>query len=228
MSVSQKFHTVQNICRGVILPCEMYSIDYQIFYIQIQCFENSICFILLHRILSEFILGQQKEIFVNRSKVGSHEGLVWRQISVGHAPSLADWPFDHSVHFLFPKCILSKKIQMQKKSCLKNCSSKLILGSKITGPVFSTREKRLLFKLRSRTLYVKCYFPGKYGDLWCISCGLFQETQGHLLQCPEINKKLQYLNLELSTVNENFISGLQKNSRSLLICTVKYWKSEKS
>ena len=82
--------------------------------------------------------------------------------------------------------------------------------------MFSTREKRLLFKLRSRTLDVKCNFPGKYGNLLCISCGLFQETQAHLLQCPEISKELQYLNLKLSTVNENFIYGNIKEQQMIV------------
>ena len=98
--------------------------------------------------------------------------------------------------------------QKTKHSKLKFMNTKeLKTAEYIKSPVFSTREKKLLFKLRSRTIDVKCNFPGKYGDLWCISCGLYQETQGHLLQCPEIIKKLQYLNLKLSTVSENFIYG---------------------
>ena len=56
----------------------------------------------------------------------------------------------------------------------------------IQSPLFSTKEKELLFKLRSKTLEVKQNFPGQYGSPWCLSCGLFQETQSHLLQCPEI------------------------------------------
>ena len=107
--------------------------------------------------------------------------------------------------------------QKTKHSKLKFMNTKeLKTAEYIKSPVFSTREKRLLFKLRSRTLDVKCNFPGKYEDLWCISCGLSQETQGHLLQCPEINKKLQYLNLKLSTVSENFIYGTVKEQQIIV------------
>ena len=49
---------------------------------------------------------------------------------------------------------------------------------------FNTREKQLLFKLRSRTLDVKQNFKNQHKTPWCVSCGLFQETQSHLLQCP--------------------------------------------
>ena len=104
-----------------------------------------------------------------------------------------------------------------KHSKLKFMNTKeLKTAEYIKSPVFSTREKRLLFKLRSRTLDVKCNFPGKYGDLLCISCGLYQETQFHLLQCPEINKELQYLNLQLSTVTENFVYGTIKEQQIIV------------
>ena len=58
---------------------------------------------------------------------------------------------------------------------------------------FNTKEKQLLFKLRSKTLDVKQNFKGQNKNPWCSSCGLFQETQSHLLQCPELVTNLQYL-----------------------------------
>ena len=72
---------------------------------------------------------------------------------------------------------------------------------------FSTREKRLLFKLRSKTIYVKKNFPGLNKDEWCVSCGLFPESQSHLLQCPELVVHLGYLSWKTSTLNGNFIYG---------------------
>ena len=77
----------------------------------------------------------------------------------------------------------------------------------IQSPLFSTKEKELLFKLRSKTLEVKQNFPGQYGSPWCISCGLFPETQSHLLQCPEIVLKLKTINKKFSKLNENMIYG---------------------
>ena len=77
----------------------------------------------------------------------------------------------------------------------------------ITSPRFSLIEKQLLFKLRSRTLDVKENFRNKDKDPWCISCGLARETQSHLLECPEILKKLGYLADKNTKYEENFIYG---------------------
>ena len=72
---------------------------------------------------------------------------------------------------------------------------------------FTTIEKQLLFKLRSYTLDVKQNFKGQHKNPWCSSCGLFQETQGHLLQCPALVTNLQYLSGKRSKLNENFVYG---------------------
>jgi hypothetical protein len=77
----------------------------------------------------------------------------------------------------------------------------------IKDPRFNTRKKQLLFKLRSKTLDVKQNFKNQNQNPWCTSCGLFQETQGHLLQCPALVKNLQYLRGKTSILNEKFIYG---------------------
>ena len=77
----------------------------------------------------------------------------------------------------------------------------------INSPRFSLEEKQLLFKLRSRTLDVKANFRNQYKDHWCISCGLSLETQSHLLECPEILKKLGYVVDKNKKHNENLIYG---------------------
>ena len=46
---------------------------------------------------------------------------------------------------------------------------------------FTTFEKQLLYKLTSKTLDVKQNCKGLNNNLWCTSCCLFRETQGHLL-----------------------------------------------
>ena len=72
---------------------------------------------------------------------------------------------------------------------------------------FNTKEKQLLFKLRSKTLDVKQNVKGQNKNPWCSSCGLFQETQSHLLQCPELVKNLHYLRGKTSKLEENFVYG---------------------
>ena len=86
----------------------------------------------------------------------------------------------------------------------------------IESPDFSTFEKRLLFKLRSRTIEVKQNFPSAHRNPWCISCGLFPENQSHLLQCPALVVKLNYLAGKTAKLNENFIYGNQKQQQIIV------------
>ena len=87
----------------------------------------------------------------------------------------------------------------------------------IKSPRLSHKEKKLLFKLRSRTLDVKQNFRNQNNDPWCISCGLFQETQSHLLQCPALAPKLNYLT-DNNSINENDIYGsLEKQEKIVKI-----------
>ena len=71
----------------------------------------------------------------------------------------------------------------------------------------NTKNKQLLFKLRSRTLDVKKNFCGTNENPMCTSCGLSEETQGHLLQCPPLVKNLKYLRGKTSKLDENHIYG---------------------
>ena len=88
----------------------------------------------------------------------------------------------------------------------------------IQSPRLSHKEKILLFKLRSRTLDVKGNFKNQHKDLLCISCGLFEETQNHLLRCQEIVKKLSYLDENHTNYDENDIfEGLEKQLKIVKI-----------
>ena len=72
---------------------------------------------------------------------------------------------------------------------------------------FSKDERELLFKLRSKTIWVKDNFRNAYldNDMLCDLCKLFPCTQAHPLQCPQlmttmiVDKKLN--------INDNFIYG---------------------
>ena len=80
---------------------------------------------------------------------------------------------------------------------------------------FTTREKRLLFKLRSKTLDVEMNFPGPNTSLWCTYV-LFPESQGHLLQCPAIVVHLGYLTGKTSKLNENHIYGTAEEQKVIV------------
>ena len=83
----------------------------------------------------------------------------------------------------------------------------------IDSPRLSLKEKQLPFKLRSRTLDVKDNFRNQHKDHLCISCGLFPETQSHLLECPEIVKKLGYVANKNENLDENFVCGCQEEQK---------------
>ena len=77
----------------------------------------------------------------------------------------------------------------------------------IVSQKFTTREKRLLFRLRSRTLELKGNFPGQFQDLICRTCGLADETQCHLRLCEAIASKLGYVQQQISDLDEHLIYG---------------------
>ena len=92
------------------------------------------------------------------------------------------------------------------KSEYLNCQE-LRTAEYLNSPKFNTQQKQLLFRLRSRTLDVKMNFPGQHKDLLCISCGVYPESQGHLLQCPKLIANLGYLADKTSKLNEYDIYG---------------------
>ena len=92
------------------------------------------------------------------------------------------------------------------KSKYLNCEV-LQVAPYIEDSRLSTKNKQLLFKLRSRTLDVKKNFSGTNENLLCTSCGLSEETQSHLLQCPPLVKNLKYLQGRTSQLDENHIYG---------------------
>ena len=94
--------------------------------------------------------------------------------------------------------------------------SEVKLAEYLQHPSFNTTQKQLLFKLRSKTLDVKQNFKNQHKTPWCRSCGLFQETQAHLLQCPKLVINLQYLQGKTSTLNENFIYGSIKQQEMIV------------
>ena len=114
----------------------------------------------------------------------------------------------------FKDIILSKIKISVKKSFVKKQGSKtenikldvLEPSSYILSTILKKEEIQTLFKLRTRTIDVKKNQESSYkNNLWCRACSLFTETQEHLLDCPEIRKKVTFLNL--SDTKNNMIFG---------------------
>ena len=82
-------------------------------------------------------------------------------------------------------------------------------------------EQKVLFKLRTQTLDVKLSFQNQHENLLCSTCHLFPETQGHLLQCPEFLKNLQWIDAISSRLEINDIySNLDKQIKIAKIFTL--------
>ena len=119
----------------------------------------------------------------------------------------------HSKHLSFLNDLKMKHSKSESLDC-----STLKIADYLQSDRFTTREKRLLFKLRSKTLDVKGNFPGQFKDLVCRCCNMAQETQSHLLQCKELISKLQYLEENSTNQNEMFIYGnLEQQERIVKI-----------
>jgi prenyltransferase beta subunit len=56
---------------------------------------------------------------------------------------------------------------------------------------FRKSEANLLFKLRSKTLNLRMNYENQHSNTLCQICGLFPESQAHLLQCPRITPMLK-------------------------------------
>ena len=170
------------------------------------------------------ILNREKSELINRvyttQKISNSIGDWIRLVEADRLElglDLTDTQIQGMSKFSFKTVVKKKVIQnfLLKLEGRKNKHSKskflsckeLKMADYIKSPALTTREKQLLFKLRSKTLEVKLNFPGQYENLWCTSCGLFEESQGHLLQCPQIVTKLQHLNLNLTELNENLVYG---------------------
>ena len=94
-------------------------------------------------------------------------------------------------------------------------SSPVMVASNLVDSNFTKKEAQLLFKLRSKTLNVKLNFqPQENAHLQenlCRTCHLFPETQGHLLQCPQIVQHLNTICPVKSSIEENWMYGSLEN-----------------
>ena len=53
-------------------------------------------------------------------------------------------------------------------------------------------ESQIIFKLRCRATNIKVNMKGKYDNFECGACGQDEESQQHILDCPELNKMEKY------------------------------------
>ena len=69
-------------------------------------------------------------------------------------------------------------------------------ASYLTSQKLTISEVQTLFLLRSRSINVKGNTSSAYeGNMWCRTCKLFPELQQHILQCSEIRKKVNFLDV---------------------------------
>ena len=96
------------------------------------------------------------------------------------------------------------KVRYEKSQYLHSTSLKT--AEYLTDSRFSRSESNLLFKLRSKTLHIRMNYQNQHVNILCQICGLFPESQSHLLQCPQIVPKLKILSDE-KFPDETYIYG---------------------
>ena len=73
----------------------------------------------------------------------------------------------------------------RQKSKVKNLTYEhLEMQNYLGGSEMETREKKFLFQLRSRMIDVKTNFKNNHSDLSCPLCGIKEDDQKHVLECP--------------------------------------------
>ena len=99
------------------------------------------------------------------------------------------------LYSLFVWCLhieyLDKLQRKHSKSELLDMSD-LVISPFLMDERFTKSERDLLFKLSSRTVWVKGNFPNAYlgNDMLCELCKLFPCTQAHPLQCPRLKTRI--------------------------------------
>ena len=75
----------------------------------------------------------------------------------------------------------------------------------------STHEARFIFHLRSRMVDLKANFRGKHSDWLCPLCKCDEDSQQHLLVCPELNEEDELV-INLPNYNDLFSDNLEDKS----------------
>ena len=80
--------------------------------------------------------------------------------------------------------------------------NKLETQQYMQSPIFTNEEVNTLHALRSRSVNVKTNFKNKFrDDLLCPLCLSFEDNQPHLLECPELGNKLEYILVSVSSLH---------------------------
>ena len=85
----------------------------------------------------------------------------------------------------------------------------------------SIEEKKIMFRLKNRLIDVKVNYKKKYKDeLECRLCGYPEESQSHLVACPEILSDVKLReDLENYSYDDIFSSDIQKQTH-----LIRTWK----
>ena len=75
----------------------------------------------------------------------------------------------------------------------------------------STHEARFIFHLRSRMVDLKANFRGKHSDWLCPLCKCDEDSQQHLLVCPELNEEDELV-LNVPNYDDLFSENLEDKS----------------
>ena len=127
------------------------------------------------------------------------------------------------------KTILKNKLRDRCDSYLlelqiKNKKTKMLrlspnMKEYLTTELLTVEEKKLLFKLKTRMIDIKCNFKNKYNDLTCIMCGEQdqQETQQHLMSCQVITTHPDIKNKVNSIKYNDIYESLDKHIRAIKV-----------
>ena len=74
-------------------------------------------------------------------------------------------------------------------------------------------EAQLIFHLRCRVTEVKNNLKGKYDQLECGACGLFEEDQKHILECKVLNRNTTIQDIKYEQIFNGTVAEKLKIAR---------------
>ena len=103
---------------------------------------------------------------------------------------------------------------------------KFELQGYLQGNTLDTREKKLLFQLRTRMVDIKINFKNSHTELSCPLCGLVDDSQEHVLVCSALMKDTSFVASGAVKYSYIFHSDVTKQSAVARIFLT-LWNSRK-
>ena len=108
------------------------------------------------------------------------------------------------------KWLTSEKL---KKTKVMNISyEKFGIQEYLVSPEMETREKKLLFQMRTRMVDLKANYKNGHADISCPLCGTSEDNQKHVLECSTLLKNTAFVTDGCLAYSDIFSNEVKKQA----------------